>query len=62
MAAASGDLGTTATSCEGGLSTTGASVTGVVEGNFFGSLLSLEKEAKGKTLCPSRQKKEHMQK
>jgi hypothetical protein len=42
--------------------TTGASATGAVEGNFFGSSLSLEKEAKGKALCPSRQKEEHIQK
>jgi hypothetical protein len=62
LAAASGDLGTTAASCEGGSSTIGESVTGAVEGNFFGSSLSLEKEAKGKALCPSRQKEEHMQK
>jgi hypothetical protein len=54
LAVAPGDLGTTTASCEGGLSTTGASVTGAVEGNFFGSSLSLEKEAKGKALCPNR--------
>jgi hypothetical protein len=62
LAAAPCDLGTTTASCEGGSSTTGASVIGEVEGNFFGSLLSLEKEAKGKALCPNRHKEEHMQK
>jgi hypothetical protein len=62
LTAASSDLGTTAASCEVGSSTTRASVTGAVEGNFFGSSLLLEKEAKGKALYPSRPKEEHMQK
>jgi hypothetical protein len=38
----------------------GASVTGAVAANFFGSSLSLKKEAKSKALCPNRQKEEHM--
>jgi hypothetical protein len=46
LAAASGDLGTTAASCEGGSSTTGASATGEVAANFFGSSSSLEKKQK----------------
>jgi hypothetical protein len=62
LAAASSDLGTTAASCEGGSSTTGASVIWAVEGNFFGSSLSLEKEAKVEALCPNRQEEEDMQK
>jgi hypothetical protein len=48
LAAASGDLGTTATSCEGGSLTTGASVIGAVAANFFGSSLSLKKKQKVK--------------
>jgi hypothetical protein len=48
LAAASGDLGTTAASSEGGSSITGASVTGAVEANFFGSSLSLKKKQKVK--------------
>jgi hypothetical protein len=35
---------------------------GAVAANFFGSSLSLKKEAKGKVLCPSQQKEEHMKK
>jgi hypothetical protein len=62
LVAASGDLGTTAASCKGGSSTTGASVTGAVAANFFGSSLSLEKKQKSKALCPSRQKEEYMKK
>jgi hypothetical protein len=64
LVAASGDLGTTAASCEGGSSTTGASVIGAVTANFFGSSLSLEKKQKkrSKVLCPIRQKEEHMKK
>jgi hypothetical protein len=54
LAAASGDLGTTAASCEGGSLTTGASVTGAVAANFLGSSLSLEKKQKSKALCPNR--------
>jgi hypothetical protein len=60
LAAASGDFGTTAASCEGGSSIIGVSVTGAVAANFFGSSSSLKKEAKGRVLCPSRQKIEHM--
>jgi hypothetical protein len=48
LLAASGDLGTTAASCEGGSSTIGASVIGAVAGYFFGSLLSLKKKQKVK--------------
>jgi hypothetical protein len=48
LAADSGDLGTTAASCEGGSSTTGASVTGAVAANFFGSSLSLKEKQKVK--------------
>jgi hypothetical protein len=48
LAADSGDLGTTAASCEGGSSTIGASVTGAVAANFFGSSLSLKEKQKVK--------------
>jgi hypothetical protein len=48
LAAASGDLGTTAASYEGGSSTIGALVTGAVAANFFGSSLSLKKKQKVK--------------
>jgi hypothetical protein len=48
LVAASGDLGTTAASCEGGSSTTRVSVTGAVEEIFFGSSLSLKKKQKVK--------------
>jgi hypothetical protein len=48
LAAASGDFGTIAASCEGGSLTTGASVTGAVVANFFGSSLSLKKKQKVK--------------
>jgi hypothetical protein len=43
LVAASGDLGTTAASCEGGSLTTGA-----VAANLLGSSLSLEKKQKVK--------------
>jgi hypothetical protein len=46
LVAASADLGTTAASCEGGSSTTGASITGAVAAYFFGSSLSLKKKQK----------------
>jgi hypothetical protein len=63
LAAASGDLGTTAASCEGGSSTIGASVIGAVAANFLGSSLSLEKkQKKSKALYPNRQKEEYMKK
>jgi hypothetical protein len=48
LAAASGDLGTTAASYEGGSSTTGASITGAAATNFFESSLSLKKKQKVK--------------
>jgi hypothetical protein len=48
LVAASSNLGTTTASCEGGSSTTGASVTGAVSANFLGSSLSLEKKQKVK--------------
>jgi hypothetical protein len=48
LVAASGDLGTTAASCEGGSSTTGASVTEAVAAYFFGSSISLKKKQKVK--------------
>jgi hypothetical protein len=44
LAAASGDLGTTAASCEGGSSIEGASATGEVPLFPFGFSLSLQKE------------------
>jgi hypothetical protein len=59
---ASGDLGTTAASCEGGSSTTGASVTGEAEGNFFRSLSSLIKEVKVEHSVQVEQKEELKQK
>jgi hypothetical protein len=62
FAAASGDLGNTAASCEGGSSTIGASVIGAVATNFFGSSSSLKKKQKSKALCPSQQKEEYMKK
>jgi hypothetical protein len=62
LVAASGDLGTTAASCKGGSSITGASIIGVVVAYFFGSSLSLKKKQKNKVLCASRQKEEYMKK
>jgi hypothetical protein len=62
LAATSGDLGTTAASCEGGSSTTGASVTGAVAANFFGSSLSLKKKQKVKYYVQVDRKEEHMKK
>jgi hypothetical protein len=62
LVAASGDLGTTAASCEGGSSTTGASVTGAVAANFFGSSLSLKKKQKVKQSVQVDRKKEYMKK
>jgi hypothetical protein len=53
LVAASGDLGTTATSCEGGSSIIGASTVGAVAAYFFGSSLSLKKKQKGIALCAS---------
>jgi hypothetical protein len=58
LVAGSGDLGTTAASCEGGSSTIGASVTGAVEGNFFRSSSSLIKEAKVEHSVQAEQKEE----
>jgi hypothetical protein len=49
LVAASGDLGTTAASCEGGSSIVGASVAGEVPVFPFGFSLSLQKEWKAKT-------------
>jgi hypothetical protein len=53
LVAASGDLGTTAASCEGASSITGASTIGAVATYFFGSLLSLKKKQKSTTLYAS---------
>jgi hypothetical protein len=44
LVAASGDLGTTAASCEDGSSITGASTIGAVAAYFFGSSSSLRKK------------------
>jgi hypothetical protein len=57
LAAASGDLGTTTASCEGGPSTTRASVIGAVAANFFGSSLSLKKKQKVKYYVQGYRKK-----
>jgi hypothetical protein len=46
LAAASGDFGTTAASCEGGSSIIGVSVTRAVAANFFGSSSSLKRKQK----------------
>jgi hypothetical protein len=54
--------GTTAASCEGGSSITGASTIGAVATFFFGSSFSLKKKQKSKTLCASRQKEKYMNK
>jgi hypothetical protein len=62
LAVASGDFGTTAASCEGGFLTIGASATGAVEGNFFGSSSSLIKEAKVEHFVQAEQKEELKQK
>jgi hypothetical protein len=62
LVAASGDLDTTAASCEGGSSITGASTIGGVAAHFFGSSLSLKKKQKSKTLCASQQKEKYMNK
>jgi hypothetical protein len=62
LVAASGDLGTTTTSREGGSLITWASIIGAVPAYFFGSLLSLKKKQKSKTLCASQQKEKYMNK
>jgi hypothetical protein len=62
LVAASGDLGTTSASCEGGSSTTGASTIGAVAAYFLGSSLSLKKKQQSKTLCAIRQKEKYMNK
>jgi hypothetical protein len=63
LVAASGDLGTTAASWEGGSSIIGASTTGALATYFFGSSLSLKKEKKkSKALCASRQKEDYVNK
>jgi hypothetical protein len=59
---ASGDLGTTTASWEGGSSIAGASTMGVVATYFFGFSLSLKKEQKSKTLCTSRKKEKYINK
>jgi hypothetical protein len=62
LAAASGDLGTTAASCEGGSSIAGASTMGAVATYFFGFSLSLEKKQKSKTICTSQKKEKYINK
>jgi hypothetical protein len=62
LVAASGDLGTTAASWEGGSLITGASTIGAVVAYFFGSSLSLKKKQQSKALCASRQKENYMNK
>jgi hypothetical protein len=60
LAAAFGDLGTTAASCEGGSSITGASTIGAVVAYFFRSSLSLKKKQKSKTLYASQHKEKYI--
>jgi hypothetical protein len=62
LVAASGNLGTTAASCEGGSSITGASTIGAVATYFFGSSLSLKKKQKSIALCTSQQKEDYVNK
>jgi hypothetical protein len=56
LAAASGDLATTAASWEGGSSAAGASTRGAVAASFLGFSLSLKKEQKVDTLHESKER------
>jgi hypothetical protein len=62
LAAPSGDLGTTAASCEGGSSIAGASTMGAVAKYFFGFSLLLKKKQKSKTLYTGRKKERYINK
>jgi hypothetical protein len=59
LVVASGDLGTTAASYEGGSSIIGASTIGAAAAHFFGPSLSLKKS---KTLCASQQIEKYINK
>jgi hypothetical protein len=53
-----GDFAAGSTSCDGGSSTTGASVIGAVVANLFRFSSSLKKEAKDKVIYGSQQEKD----